>query len=120
MVQCQYGTRLLVRDTQKFCQWHGIFYKCHLFVDLINLWELRIDNLVVLMQHILAQGWQQALRDFLEGAFDDLSMHLVYEVFKRDFDMFKYSFEEPANKMPIGEIDRDEIHAKLSGAQRRV
>ena len=37
-------------------------------------------------------------------------------VFKRDFDMFKYSFEEPANKMPIGEIDRDEIHAKLSGA----
>jgi hypothetical protein len=82
----------------------------------MNLWELRIDNLVVLIQHILAQGWQQALRDFLEGAFDDLSMHLVYEMFKRDFDMFKYSFEEPANKMPIGEIDLDEIHAKLSGA----
>ena len=41
---------------------------------------------------------------------------LVYEMFKRDFDMFKYSFEDPANKMPIGEIDLDEIHAKLSGA----
>jgi len=68
------------------------------------------------MQHILAQGWQQALRDFLERAFDDLSMHLVYEMFKRDFDMFKYSFEEPANKMPIGEIDLDEIHTRLSGA----
>ena len=82
----------------------------------MNLWELRIDNLVVLIQHILAQGWQQALRDFLEGAFDDLSMQLVYGMFKRDFDMCKYCFEDLANKMPIGEIDLDEIHAKLSGA----
>jgi hypothetical protein len=77
---------------------------------------LRIDNLVMLMQHILAQSRTQALRGFLGGVFDDLSMHLVYEMFKRDFDMFKYSFEDPANKMPIGEIDLDEIHAKLSGA----
>ena len=110
MVQCQYGTRLFVRDTQKFCQWHGIFYKRRLFVDLITLRELRIANLVVLMEHILA------LRGFLGGAFGDLSMQLVYEMFKRDFDMFKYSFEDLANKMPIGEIDLDEIHAKLSGA----
>ena len=110
MVQCQYGTRLFVRDTQKFCQWHGIFHKRRLFVELITLRELRIANLVVLMEHILA------LRGFLGGVFDDLSMHLVYEMFKRDFDMFKYSFEDLANKMPIGEIDLDEIHAKLSGA----
>ena len=52
----------------------------------------------------------------VEDYFDDLSMHMVYEMFKRDFDLFKYSFEDPANKMPIGEIDLDEIHAKLSGA----
>ena len=109
MVQCQYGTRLFVRDTQKFCQWHGIFYKRRLFVDLITLRELRIANLVVLMEHILAQRRQQALRGFLGGAFGDLSMQLVYE-------MFKYSFEDLANEMPIGEIDLDEIHAKLSGA----
>ena len=51
----------------------------------------------------------------VEDYFDDLSMHLVYEMFKRDFDLFKYSFEDPANKMPIGEIDLDEIHAKLGG-----
>jgi hypothetical protein len=51
----------------------------------------------------------------VEDYFDDLSMHLVYEMFKRDFDLFKYSFEGPANKMPIGEIDLDEIHAKLGG-----
>jgi len=49
----------------------------------------------------------------VEDYFDDLSMHLVYEMFKRDFDLFKYSFEDPANKMPTGEIDLDEIHAKL-------
>jgi len=51
----------------------------------------------------------------VEDYFDDLSMHLVYEMFKRDFDLFKYSFEDSANKMPIGEIDLDEIHAKLGG-----
>ncbi len=45
--------------------------------------------------------------------FDDLSMHLVYEMYKRDFDLFKYDFKDPGNKMPIGEIDLGEIHAKL-------
>lgn len=49
----------------------------------------------------------------VEDYFDDLSMHLVYEIYKRDFHMFKYDFENPGNKMPIGEIDLDEIHAKL-------
>ena len=109
MVQCQYGTHLFVRDTQKFCQWHGIFHKRRFFVDLITLRELRVDKLVVLMEHILAQRRQQALLGFLGVAFGDLSMQLVYE-------MFKYSFEDLANEMPIGEIDLDEIHAKLSGA----
>ncbi len=45
--------------------------------------------------------------------FDDLSMHLVYEIYKRDFDLFKYDFFDPSNKMPVGEIDLNEVHAKL-------
>ena len=49
----------------------------------------------------------------VEDYFDDLSMHLVYEIYKRDFELFKYDFDNPANKMPIGEIDLDEVHAKL-------
>ncbi len=49
----------------------------------------------------------------VEDYFDDLSMHLVYEIYKRDFEVFKYDFPNPANKMPIGEIDLDEVHAKL-------
>lgn len=49
----------------------------------------------------------------VEDYFDDLSMHLVYEIYKRDFNLFKYDFENPANKNPIGEIDLDEVHAKL-------
>jgi len=49
----------------------------------------------------------------VEDYFDDLSMHLVYEVYKRDFELFRYDFENPANKMPTGEIDLDEVHAKL-------
>lgn len=49
----------------------------------------------------------------VEAYFDDLSMHLVYEIYKNDFLMFKYDAEDPSNKMPIGEIDLDEVHAKL-------
>ena len=40
-------------------------------------------------------------------------MHLVYEIYHRDFELFKYDFEDPANKMPVAEIDLDEVHAKL-------
>jgi hypothetical protein len=49
----------------------------------------------------------------VEDYFDDLSMHLIYEIYKMDFDLFKYDFENPGNKMPIGEVDLDEVHAKL-------
>ncbi|MEM8632511.1 MAG: sulfotransferase family protein [Pseudomonadota bacterium] len=45
--------------------------------------------------------------------FDDLSMHLVYEIYKRDFQLFRYDPSDPGNKMPTGEIDLDEVHAKL-------
>ncbi len=45
--------------------------------------------------------------------FDDLSMHLVREMYKRDFDLFGYDIDDPSNKMPAGEIDLDEVHAKL-------
>ena len=59
------------------------------------------------MLHILMQD-QQTIR-----------LLLVYEMFKRDFDLFKYSFSDPTNKIPIGEMDLDEIHTKLSGTSTR-
>jgi len=34
-------------------------------------------------------------------------------MYHRDFELFKYSFDNPAIKTPIGEIDLDEVHAKL-------
>lgn len=49
----------------------------------------------------------------VEAYFDDLSMHLVYEIYKKDFQLFRYDFENPGNKMPLGEVDLDEVHAKL-------
>lgn len=49
----------------------------------------------------------------VEDYFDDLSMHLMYEIYKKDFNLFKYDFDNPGNKMPVGEIDLDEVHAKL-------
>ena len=50
----------------------------------------------------------------VEDYFDDLSMHLVYEMYKRDFDLSKYDAQDPLYKMPISEIEFDELHAKLS------
>lgn len=49
----------------------------------------------------------------VEDFFDDLAMHLVYEIYHRDFDLFRYDFENPANKMPTGDIDLAEVHTKL-------
>ena len=49
----------------------------------------------------------------VEAYFDDLSMHLIYEIYKRDFQLFRYDFDNPANKLPKGPVDLDEVHAKL-------
>ena len=51
----------------------------------------------------------------IEDFFDDLSMHLVYEIYKRDFDLFRYDAANPGNPKPVGEIDLDEVHKKLGG-----
>ncbi|WP_189640984.1 sulfotransferase family protein [Paramylibacter ulvae] len=45
--------------------------------------------------------------------FDDLSIHLVYEIYKRDFDMFGYDWQDPSRKEPVKEIDLDMVHAVL-------
>ncbi|MFV0291730.1 MAG: sulfotransferase family protein [Paracoccus sp. (in: a-proteobacteria)] len=45
--------------------------------------------------------------------FDDLSRHLIWEIYKKDFQLFKYDFDDPDNKFPIAEVDLDEVHAKL-------
>ncbi len=49
----------------------------------------------------------------VEDYFDDLSMHLMWEIFHRDFQLFKYDFENPGNKMPLFDVDLAEVHAKL-------
>jgi hypothetical protein len=45
--------------------------------------------------------------------FDDLAMHLVYEIYRDDFDLFRYDPADPSNTSPLGEIDLDELHARL-------
>ena len=49
----------------------------------------------------------------IEAYFDDLSKHLVWEIYKRDFQLFKYDFDNPANRKPVGAIDLEEVHKKL-------
>ncbi|MCE5973486.1 sulfotransferase family protein [Sinirhodobacter sp. WL0062] len=45
--------------------------------------------------------------------FDDLSRHLIWEIYKKDFQLFRYDFDDPDNKMPTAEVDLGEVHAKL-------
>lgn len=49
----------------------------------------------------------------VEDYFDDMSMHLMWEIYKKDFQLFQYDFANPGNKMPVGDIDLNEVHAKL-------
>ncbi|MEM9755801.1 MAG: sulfotransferase family 2 domain-containing protein, partial [Pseudomonadota bacterium] len=49
----------------------------------------------------------------VEAYFDDLAMHLVYEIYHRDFELFRYDRHDPSNRAPTGDIDLDEVHAKL-------
>jgi hypothetical protein len=61
-----------------------------------------------------SEGHGPARTHPVEDYFDDLSMHLMYEIYKKDFLLFRYDFENPGNKMPLGEIDLAEVHAKLA------
>ncbi|PZX52213.1 sulfotransferase family protein [Cereibacter changlensis] len=49
----------------------------------------------------------------VEAYFDDLSMHLMWEIYRKDFQLFRYDFANPANRLPLGEVDLAEVHAKL-------
>jgi hypothetical protein len=49
----------------------------------------------------------------VEDFFDDLSMHLMYEIYKQDFELFHYDFHNPANKQPLAPVDLEEVHYKL-------
>lgn len=48
----------------------------------------------------------------VEDYFDDLACHLVFEIYKRDFELFKYS-TDPADRAPMAQVDLAEVHAKL-------
>lgn len=45
--------------------------------------------------------------------FDDLAHHLMWEVYRKDFQLFRYDFDNPDNKMPKGEVDIEEVHRRL-------
>ena len=44
--------------------------------------------------------------------FDDLTIHIMHDVFKKDFQLFKYDME-PGKAPPRKEIDVEEVHARL-------
>ncbi|MGB0499240.1 MAG: sulfotransferase family protein [Rubricella sp.] len=48
----------------------------------------------------------------VEAYFDDLAIHLMHEIYRRDFNLFKYG-KDPYSGPPKKEMDLDEIHTKL-------
>jgi hypothetical protein len=78
----------------------------------ISTWRIPVD-LANVPRFNESEGHGPKRAHPVEAYFDDLSMHLVYEMYKPDFELFRYDFEDPSNKMPVGEIDLDEVHAKL-------
>jgi len=44
---------------------------------------------------------------------NDLSIHLMHEIYGQDFELFRYDPDDPSNKMPLGDIDLDRVHAEL-------
>lgn len=49
----------------------------------------------------------------IEDYFDDLSIHLMHEIYSRDFAAFNYDPNDPSRKEPLGEIDLDKVQAML-------
>ncbi len=49
----------------------------------------------------------------VEAYFDDLSLHLVREMYHKDFEVFGYDIDDPSNKFPVRAIDLEEVHHKL-------
>ena len=45
--------------------------------------------------------------------FDNLSIHLMHEIYRQDFELFRYDPDDPSNKMPLGDNDLDRLHAEL-------
>ena len=49
----------------------------------------------------------------IEDYFDDLSNFVMLEIYRRDFNLFKYA-KEPNRNPPVKEIDIDEVYARLT------
>lgn len=49
----------------------------------------------------------------ISAYFDDLSRHLIWEIYKKDFQLFRYDFDNPDNPKPMAAVDLAEVHAKL-------
>ena len=48
----------------------------------------------------------------VENYFDDLAAHIVTDIYRKDFAIFKYS-KDPGRAGPVGELDPEEVNASL-------
>jgi len=48
----------------------------------------------------------------IEAYFDDLTCHMMHEIYRRDFNLFNYD-KHPYSGPPMKEIDLDFVHDRL-------
>ena len=65
-------------------------------------------------RRLFPDGLLGLLTQLVEDFFDDLCMHLVREVYGRDFELFGYDIDDPSRRDPVREIDLDAVHARLA------
>ena len=81
--------------------------------DVLNRVEVPVaDDLAAISRFNESEGHGPKRAHPVEYHFDDLSVHLVYVIYKRDFDLFRYDFENPGQALPVGEIYLEEVHKK--------
>jgi len=45
--------------------------------------------------------------------FDDLTMHIVQQMYRRDFELFGYDADDPTRMAPLRDIDTKRVNAAL-------
>jgi len=60
-----------------------------------------------------SEGHGPARGHAIEDYFDDLAVHIVTDIYRRDFEIFNYA-REPGRAGPAGPLDVEEINARLA------
>lgn len=80
-------------------------------LDVVLIWVKLDVNDVFKFNEFEGYGFKCVYK--ISEYFDDLLCYLVWEIYKKDFQLFKYDFDNFDNKMFKFEVDLNEVYVKL-------